>query len=522
MKLSNYVGGKWIEGQGAGQALVDPSTGEELARASTDGIDMGAALVYAREVGGPALRALTFGERAALLGKVADALQANREAYGEIALKNSGNTQTDAAIDIDGGIGTLKFFARAGQALGAARTLRDGTLIRMAKDEGFQALHIGVPLRGVAVHINAFNFPSWGLWEKAAVALLAGVPVVEKPATSTAWLAQRMVEDVVKAGVLPEGAISLLCGSAGDILDHLTGADLVAFTGSADTAVRIRTNANVAAHSVRLNVEADSLNACILGPDVAPGSPEFDLFVKEVAREMTQKAGQKCTAIRRILAPEQTVGQVADAIAARLAGTKVGNPRNPEVRMGPLVSKSQQRAAAEGMAALGRETQVIYDGGGKGFAPIDADPEKAAFMPPTLLRADDPANAKAVHEIEVFGPVSTLMAYRGADDAFALARRGGGSLVASVFSADPAFIETASLELADSHGRVLALDAAAAKSSTGHGIVMPMCNHGGPGRAGGGAELGGLGALWFYHQRTALQGPAERLMAIAERSAVTG
>jgi 3,4-dehydroadipyl-CoA semialdehyde dehydrogenase len=522
MKLTNHVGGKWVEGQGAGQALVDPATGEELARASTDGIEMGAALAYARDVGGPALRALTYGERAALIGKIADVLQANREAYGEIALRNSGNTPTDAAIDIDGGIGTLKFFARAGQALGAARTLRDGNLIRMAKDEGFQALHVGVPMRGVAVHINAFNFPSWGLWEKAAVALLAGVPVVAKPATSTAWLSHRMVEDVVKAGVLPAGAISLLCGGAGDLLEHLTGTDLVAFTGSADTAARIRTNANVAARSVRLNVEADSLNSCILGPDVAPGTAEFDLFVKEVAREMTQKAGQKCTAIRRIVAPRQTLGQVADAIAARLAGTKVGNPRNADVRMGPLVNKSQQRAAQEGLAALQREAHIVFDGGGKGFAPIDADPDKAAFVPPTLLRADAPESAEAVHTIEVFGPVATLMPYGNADEAFALARRGGGSLVASVFSADLDFIETASLALADSHGRVLALNADAAKSSTGHGIVMPMCNHGGPGRAGGGSELGGLGALWFYHQRAALQGPAERLKAIAERSATTG
>ncbi len=449
-------------------------------------------------------------------------LQANREAYGEIALKNSGNTQTDAAIDIDGGIGTLKFFARAGQSLGAAHHLRDGTLIRMAKDDGFQALHVGVPLRGVAVHINAFNFPSWGLWEKAAVALLAGVPVVEKPATSTAWLAQRMVEDVIAAGVLPEGALSILCGGAGDLLDHLTGADVVAFTGSADTAARIRTNAHVAARSVRLNVEADSLNSCILGPDVAPGTPEFELFVKEVAREMTQKAGQKCTAIRRVLAPSHIIGQVADAIAARLAGIKVGDPRTADVRMGPLVNKSQQCAAQEGLAALRREARVVYDGGGLGFAPLDADAAKGAFVPPTLLQADDPAGATAVHEVEVFGPVATLMAYDGADEAFALARRGGGSLVASVFSADGDFIETASLELADSHGRVLALDAAAAKSSTGHGIVMPMLNHGGPGRAGGGAELGGLGALWFYHQRTALQGPADRLKAIAEKSAATG
>jgi 3,4-dehydroadipyl-CoA semialdehyde dehydrogenase len=329
-----------------------------------------------------------------------------------------------------------------------------------------------------------------------------------------------MVEHVVKAGAVPDGALSIVCGGAGDLLDHVGPSDAIAFTGSAATAQSIRNQRRVVAASTRVNIEADSLNACLLGPDAAPGSAEFDLLIAEVAREMTVKAGQKCTAIRRVLAPQAVAEAMCQAIAARLAAVKVGNPRNEAVRMGPLVDKAQQRAAVEGIAALSREARVVFDGG-PGFAPIDADPARAAFVAPTLLACPDPGAGRAVHEVEVFGPVSTVMPYRTEDEAFALARRGQGSLVASVFSGDAAFLERAALELAESHGRVLALDAATAKSSTGHGIVMPMCKHGGPGRAGGGEELGGLGALWFYHQRTALQGPAERLKAIAESAAST-
>ncbi len=520
MKLANYAAGRWVEGTGDGQALVDPVLGTELARASTEGIDFAAALAYARDVGGPTLRAMSYSERAVMVGKVAEALGANRDAYGEIALANSGNTKTDAAIDIDGAIGTLRFYARAAAALGDARTLRDGGLIRMGRDEAFQALHVGVPLRGVAICINAFNFPAWGLWEKAAVALLAGVPVLAKPATSTAWLAQRMVADVVNAGAVPDGALSIVCGGAGDLLDHVTGQDAIAFTGSAATAQAIHGHRRVIGSGARVNIEADSLNACLLGPDVTPGAGEFDAFVSEIVREMTVKAGQKCTAIRRVLAPAGVADQVSQAIAAKLAAVKFGNPRNDAVRMGPLVNKAQQKAAEDGIAALKAEARLVS--GGEAPAAIDADPAKSAFVAPTLLFAADPGAGKAVHEVEVFGPVATVLPYKDSDDAFALAGRGGGSLVASVFSADPAFLTSAALELAASHGRVLTLDAATAKSSTGHGIVMPMCKHGGPGRAGGGEELGGLSALWFYHQRTALQGPAAQLQAIADAAAVTG
>ena len=518
MKLSNYVCGRWTEGRGPGAALRDPVLGTELARASTEGVDFAAALAHGRNAGGAALRSLGYAERAALLGKIADVLSANRSAYFEIALANSGSPESDASIDIDGAIFTLKHYARAGAALGGARYLKDGEMVRLAKDEAFQALHIAQPLRGVAILINAFNFPAWGLWEKAAPALLSGVPVLAKPATATAWLTQRMVEDVVKAGVLPEGALSIVCGSAGDLLDHVTGADVVSFTGSAETALRIRGHAAVLRSSTRVNVEADSLNAAILGPEAAPGTAEFDLLVREVAREMTVKAGQKCTAIRRVLVPAAQRAAVEDAIAARLAKTLVGNPRNKDVRMGPLVSRAQQQAAIEGIASLKREAKAVFEGGAD-FKPVDADPALAAFVPPTLLSCGDALGARAVHEVEVFGPVATVIPYADADQAFAIARLGQGSLVASVFSADTQFLARAAVELGESHGRVLAVNAAIGSSHTGHGNVMPQCLHGGPGRAGGGEELGGLRALAFYHRRSAIQGHTDCLNAVAAQAA---
>jgi 3,4-dehydroadipyl-CoA semialdehyde dehydrogenase len=517
MKLPNYVGGQWQAGSGDGEALVDPVLGNELARVSTEGIDKAAALDFGRRVGGSAMRALTYAERAALLGRIADVLTANRAAYYDIALANSGSPQSDAAIDIDGAIFTLKYFAKAGATLGAARYLRDSEMESLAKDGSFQALHIAVPLRGVAILINAFNFPAWGLWEKAAPALLSGVPVLAKPAASTSWLAQRMVDDVAAAGILPPGALSLLCGDPGDLLDHVTPADAVAFTGSAATGQRIRTHPAILRASTRLNVEADSLNCALLGPDASQGSAEFDLLVREVVKEMTVKAGQKCTAIRRILVPTALRGAVAEAITARLADVAVGNPRNPAVRMGPLVNRRQQAAAWDGIARLRREASLIF-GGQQDFAPIDADAARAAFVPPTLLTCENPFAAPAVHEVEVFGPVATVVPYADAEQAFALARLGQGSLVASVFSADDDFATRAALELADSHGRVLCVDASVAKTQTGHGNAMPQCLHGGPGRAGGGEELGGLRAQAFYHQRCAVQGGPARLAALTAQS----
>jgi 3,4-dehydroadipyl-CoA semialdehyde dehydrogenase len=518
MKLPNYVSGRWQSGNGEGQALIDPVLGVELARVSSEGVDLAQALAYARQVGRAGLQALSYGARADLLAKIAEVLTANRAAYCEIALANSGSPAADASIDIDGATFTLKYYAGAGAALGAAHYLKDGGLVRLGKDESFQALHLQVPLRGVAVLINAFNFPAWGLWEKAAPALLSGVPVLVKPATATCWLTQRMVHDVVAAGVLPEGAISLVCGGARDLLDHVGGTDAICFTGSADTAQRVRSHPAVLRHSTRVNIEADSLNSALLGPDAVAGGAEFDLLVREAVREMTVKAGQKCTAIRRILVPAAQRHAVAEAIAARLAKVTVGNPRNPEVRMGPLVSKVQQRAAWEGIATLRRDAALVF-GGTPDFPLVDADPQRAAFVPPTLLAVDDALAARAVHDLEVFGPVATIVPYADVEQAFAVARLGLGSLVASVYSADDAFSTRAAVELADHHGRLLCVNAAVGPTHTGHGNVMPQCVHGGPGRAGGGEELGGLRALDFYHRRCAVQGQKERLTALASGAA---
>ncbi len=517
MKLASYVSGKWVEGSDQGAALMDPVSGAELARASTTGIDVGAAMTYAREKGGAALRALSFAERAGLLKAIADALTAKRDSYFELALANSGNTKVDAAIDIDGGIGTIKYFARLGDSLGAAKTLKDGRFERLAKDEAFQAMHLSVPLRGVAVHINAFNFPSWGLWEKAAVAILSGVPVLAKPATATALLSERMVRDVIEAGVLPDGVLNLVCGAAREITDNITGQDVIAFTGSADTARMLKGHPNVIASAARMNVEADSLNSSILGPDAKAGSPEFDFFVREVVREMTTKAGQKCTAIRRIFVPAALADAVSGAIEAALAKIVVGDPRNETVRMGPVVSKSQQKAVLAALAQLKTEARVVTGGGDMPL--VDADAKLGCFIAPTLLRCDKPTEARTVHEVEAFGPVATLMPYASAEEAFALARQGGGSLAASVFTGDAGFAADAVAGIGSAHGRVLIVDESMGKSHTGHGIVMPMCVHGGPGRAGGGEELGGLRSLHFYHQRLAVQGRVDWLKALSDGAA---
>jgi len=518
VKLANHVYGQWIEGAGEGTSLVDPVTGERLVTVSSEGIDLGKALAFAREQGGTALRALTYEDRAALLGKIAEVLAAHRAEYFDISLRNSGATEADAAFDVDGAIFTLKSYARAGKALGATRHLREGARVPLAKTDVFQGQHFLTPLTGVAVFINAFNFPAWGLWEKAAPALLSGVPVLVKPATPTAWLTQRMVADVVAAGILPEGALSIVCGGARELLDHVGECDVVSFTGSAETAARIRTHPRVVAKSVRVNVEADSVNAAILGPDAQPGSAEFELAVKEIVREMTIKAGQKCTAIRRVLAPVGTARALADAVAGKLAGYQVGNPRNPGVRVGPLVSRAQQVAALEGLALLKSECETVF-GGGTEFAPVDADPAVSAFVQPTLLYCGKGLAAQHVHDVEVFGPVATVIPYADTAEAVALARRGRGSLVASVYSADADFLTTLVPAIADLHGRILVVDGVVGAQHTGHGNVMPSCLHGGPGRAGGGEELGGLRALGLYHRRFVVQGGGALLDVLGREAA---
>jgi 3,4-dehydroadipyl-CoA semialdehyde dehydrogenase len=510
--LESYLAGTWSRGDGIESDLVDPTNGAVLATVSARGLDFGRALAFAREQGGPALRDLAYAARAKLLGAIADVLTANRARYEEIAIANSGNTKVDAAIDIDGGIGTLKYYARLGAPLGEAKALTDGKPVRLTKAENYQAIHMLVPRHGVAVHINAFNFPSWGLWEKAACALLAGMPVLAKPASATCLLSHQMVRDVVAANVLPKGALSLLCGGIGDLLDHVTGGDVIAFTGSSGTASRIRSHPNVLARSPLVNVEADSVNAALLAPSAAPGTPVFDGFVKEVAREMTVKAGQKCTAIRRVLAPADRAGAVADALAARLAKTAVGDPRNEATRMGPVVNRTQQASVLEGIGNLARGAAIVC---GAAQAPkLDGiDGAKSAFVAPTLLKVDDPANAPAVNETEIFGPAATIIPYKSEAEAYALVAQGGGSLVTSVFADDVQFLARAVGGIGASNGRVLAIDPSVVDGHSGHGIVMPQCHHGGPGRAGNGEELGGLNGLRLYHQRLALQGSTDLIAA---------
>ncbi|MEP6963971.1 MAG: 3,4-dehydroadipyl-CoA semialdehyde dehydrogenase, partial [Polaromonas sp.] len=473
---------------------------------------LGAGFDFAREQGGAALRALTYRERAAMLGAALKVLQANRDAYYDIATANCGTVKNDSAVDIDGGIFTLGTYAKLGDGLGERRFMLDGVMARLGKDPLFQSQHVLTPTRGVALFINAFNFPAWGLWEKAAPALLSGVPVIIKPATATAWLTQRMVRDVVDAGIFPPGALSVICGSSDGLMDQLQPFDVVSFTGSAETAAVIRSHPAVVQRSVRVNIEADSLNSALLLPREAPGSQAFDLLIKEVAREMTVKSGQKCTAIRRVFVPEDLYKSVAEAISARLAKTTVGNPRNESVRMGALVNRTQLAAVREGLAHLSAQAEVLHDGASHQL--VDADPAVACCVGPTLLGTRDAAgsdSADRVHDTEVFGPVATLLPYRDTAHALALVRRGQGSLVISLYGSDAAALANAALKLADSHGRVHVISPDVAQLQTGHGNVMPQSLHGGPGRAGGGEELGGLRALNFYHRRSAVQASTEVL-----------
>lgn len=510
--LSNYLGGRWQAGTGAGTPLFDPVLGTELVRVDVTGMDLAAGFDFAREQGGAALRALTYRERAALLSAALKVLQANRDAYYDIATANSGTVKNDSAVDIDGGLFTLGTYAKLGDGLGERRFMLDGDMARLGKEPLFQSQHLLTPTRGVALFINAFNFPAWGLWEKAAPALLSGVPVIIKPATATAWLTQRMVRDVVDAGIFPPGALSVICGSSAGLMDQLQPFDVVSFTGSAETAAVIRSHPAVVQRSVRVNIEADSLNSALLLPGEAAGSPAFELLIKEVAREMTVKSGQKCTAIRRVFVPEALYAPVAEALSARLAKTTVGNPRNDTVRMGALVSRSQLAAVRAGLAHLTAQAEVLHDG--SRHALVDADAALACCVGPTLLGTRDASGsdgADRIHDTEVFGPVATLLPYRDIAHALALVRRGQGSLVTSLYGSDAAALASAALELADSHGRVHVISPDVAALQTGHGNVMPQSLHGGPGRAGGGEELGGLRALNFYHRRSAVQASTDVL-----------
>jgi len=499
--LPNYLEGRWQTGSGKGTALFDPVTGEELVRVDATGHDLAAAFRFARDVGGAALRAMTYPQRAAMLGAIAKHLGANKEAYYDISTRNSGTVKNDTMVDVDGGIFTLSYYAKLGSKLPDTPYLKDGDLESLSKDGRFQSGHFLTPRHGVALLINAFNFPSWGLWEKAGPALLSGVPIIVKPATATAWLTQRMVKDVVDAGLVPAGAISIVCGSSAGLMDQLQPFDMVSFTGSAATAAVIRRHPAVAERSVRVNIEADSLNSAWL---LAGANAEAEaLLVKEVAREMTVKSGQKCTAIRRVFVPRERYDAVAQALSARLAKTTVGNPRLEEVRMGSLVSMEQYETIQAGIAQLKTELTVLHDGSQQAL--LGAEAGKSACVAPTLLGCTDGFASKLVHEVEVFGPVSTLIAYDTPEEAQQLIGKGEGSLAASIYTHDAQQAFAAAASIAHAHGRVHVITPDIADVQTGHGNVMPMSLHGGPGRAGGGEELGGLRGLGFYHQRSAIQ-----------------
>jgi 3,4-dehydroadipyl-CoA semialdehyde dehydrogenase len=510
--LPNYLAGRWQTGADNLATLSDPVRGNALVRVGAGGIDLREAFSHAREFGGAALRAMTYRQRGALLSAIVKVLKAQRDAYFEIAMANSGTVKADSAMDIDGAIFTLNYYAKLGDELGDVFFSLDGPQAPLGKDGSFQSQHVLVPTRGVALLINAFNFPAWGMWEKAAPALLSGVPVIVKPATSTAWLAQRMVADVVAADVLPPAALSIVCGGSAGLLDELQPFDVLSFTGSAETAALLRSHPALAARFVRANIEADSLNSAVLLPGASVGDATFAALVREVVREITAKSGQKCTAIRRVFVPAELYPAVGEAISSELTQVTVGDPRHGAVRMGSLVNRKQLDSVRLGLEQLRSQTTLLHTGDGHPL--IDADPEVSACIGPSLLGTLTPDDAARVHEHEVFGPVATLLPYRSLAHAMALIGRGQGSLVTSVYGADPASLAAAAIDLSATNGRVHIVSPDVASSHTGHGNVMPMSIHGGPGRAGGGEELGGLRALGLYHRRSAVQAARDALDAL--------
>ncbi|MCC7073136.1 MAG: 3,4-dehydroadipyl-CoA semialdehyde dehydrogenase [Deltaproteobacteria bacterium] len=511
-ELASYLGGRWVRGTGPTQALLNPATEEPLATTCTGGLDLGRALEQARAAGA-LLRAQSFAARGELLRELSRALHVAREQLIALAIANGGNTRGDAKFDIDGAIGTLAAYADIGAELGDRRLLTDGDGIALGKGARLYGQHLLVPREGVAVHVNAFNFPAWGFAEKAAVALLAGMPVLVKPATSTALVAVRMMELFTEVAALPPGVVSLVVGAPGDLLDHLRGQDVLAFTGGSVTGVTLRGGKAALAHSVRINVEADSLNAAILGPDVDEGSEVLGLFLADVVRDLTQKAGQKCTAIRRVYVPKDKLELVVGLLSERLAAVRVGDPARDDVTMGPLATAQQRSDVLAGIARLQSCASVAH--GGK-VEPLGVPQGTGFFVGPTLLLAPEPRAGDAVHEHEVFGPVATLMPYDGsAASAATLVRAGGGGLVSSVYGDDKEYLRELVCALAPFHGRLTIGSSKVAPVALPPGMVLPSLIHGGPGRAGGGEELGGRRGLAFYQQRVALQGDRALLEAIA-------
>ena len=516
LDVQSFAAGQWIASGAGARNIASAITGEVIAQAGNDALDVQMMLGYARDVGGPALRKLTFHDRARMLKAVALYLMERKQALYELSYE-TGATLSDHKIDVDGGIGTMMVFASKGRReMPDGHVYLDGPPEQLGRTGAFMGRHICTPLQGVAVHINAFNFPVWGMLEKLAPTLLAGVPAIVKPATATCYVTGACVRMMLESGLLPEGALQLVSGGLGDMLDHLECQDAVAFTGSATTAMMLRGNPRLMENSVRFASEQDSLNASVLGPDATSGTPEFDLFIKEVQREITAKAGQKCTAIRRIMVPEAQIDAVISALSDRLGKTTIGDPRLEGTRMGPLVSASQKRDVLEKAALIGGEAERVF-GDPDAFIVNGADKDKGAFLPPMLFHCADPDKAERVHDTEAFGPVSTIMPYRDLGHAIGLLNKGKGSLVASIITNDGEVAREITMGAAAFHGRLYFNNRTSMAEATGHGSPLPHMVHGGPGRAGGGEELGGIRGVMHYMQRTAIQGSPDILTAIGQQ-----
>ena len=511
-KLENYILGKWVEGEGSGQQLYHAISGQPIYVAGTQGIDFESALKYARSKGNPALRKLSFQQRGRMLRSLALHLLNQKEKFYTISYK-TGATRADSWIDIEGGIGNLFANASLRRRLPDDNFCLDGEPISLGKEKTFMGHHLLVPKEGVAIHINAYNFPVWGMLEKIAVNLLAGMPAIVKPATVTSYLTEAVVKEIIASKILPEGSLQLLCGSAGNMLDYVTSQDVVTFTGSAATGLKLKSHPAILKESVPFNMEADSLNCMVLGDDIQPGMPEWDIFIKEVRKEITVKAGQKCTAVRRIFVPQNKLENVSRALADALQKTFVGNPQNEKVRMGALAGQEQRTEVKTQVQKLLASSQIIY-GSLDSVQLIDADAELGAFLSPLLLLNEKPLQSEEPHNIEAFGPVSTLMPYKNIDEVIELSKKGKGSLCSTIVTANASVAKKYVLGAATFHGRILVLNEDCAKESTGHGSPLPMLVHGGPGRAGGGEEMGGLRGIKHYLQRTAIQGSPTMLTAI--------
>lgn len=513
MKLQSYAEGKWMEGAGKGTDLFNAVTGEKVAEISSEGINFKGILEYARKTGGPKLRKMTFHERARMLKALAKYLMDRKDEFYEISAA-TGATKFDSWLDIEGGISTLFVFSSKGRReLPDERFYIDGNMEMISREGTFVGRHICVPLEGAGIHINAFNFPCWGMLEKVGPTLLAGVPAIVKPASATAYVAERMVHAIIESKILPEGALQLICGGVGDLFEHLTEQDAITFTGSASTGLKLKQHPKVVQNAVRFNLEADSLNYSILGPDATPGTDEFDLFIKEVSKEMTIKAGQRCTAIRRTIVPKNMTSDVLKALQERLAKIKLGDPSMEGVKMGPLANRDQVQEVKERVADLARAGELVY-GNLDDFEITGGNKDKGAFFPSVLLYCDQPFKKSEPHSIEAFGPVSTVMPYENLDEAIGLAKMGKGSLCGSLFTADNDVAKEIVLGTGAYHGRIMIVNKDCAKESTGHGSPLPHLVHGGPGRAGGGEEMGGIRGVLHYMQRTALQGSPTTLSHI--------